>query len=232
MASKSDAYDKLDLYCSTIGIPKPIITDNAGEETGQDWERVRKKHLIQQRLTEPYFPWQNKAEREIQELKKHYRRLMHRNRCPEVFWENGISFTAQICERMSRDICEGQSPLELLTGDTPDISKYLDFDFYSWVKFHDLHHGKGSENELGRWLGVATNTGQAMCHYVLKSNGKVLTQSTVRPLLKEEWLDDSEKQIRFDFDKSISEHTPHLMTLLSMNQPMMRWLNHSFLMIR
>ena len=72
MASKSEGNDKLDLYCSTIGIPKAIITDNAGEETGLDWEQVRKKHLIQQRLTEPYSPWQNKAEREIQELKKNH----------------------------------------------------------------------------------------------------------------------------------------------------------------
>ncbi len=139
MKSKALAsYDTLDLFCSTVGIPNPIITDNAGEETGDLWDTVRKKHLFQRRLTEPYSPWQNKAEREIQELKKHYRRIMHRARCPEVFWDYGMSYTSQIRERMSRDACGGRTPLEPTTGETPDISEYLDFAFYDWVKFHDL----------------------------------------------------------------------------------------------
>ncbi len=73
---------------------------------------------------------------------------------------------------MSRDVCKGRSPIETLTRDTPNISEYLDFDFYSWVKFHALHLGKGSDNELGCWLGVATNVGQAMCYYVLKQMRK------------------------------------------------------------
>ncbi len=34
MASKGNGCDKFDLYCSTVGIPNPIITDGAGEETG------------------------------------------------------------------------------------------------------------------------------------------------------------------------------------------------------
>ena len=43
-----------------------------------------------------------------------------------------------------------------------------------------------------------------MCYYVLKQNGNVLTRSTVRPLLKDEWLNEQEKQLRHDFDQSIA----------------------------
>ncbi len=39
---------------------------------------------------------------------------------------------------------------------------------------------------MGRWLGVASNAGQAMCYNFLKQNGKILARSTVRPLLHEE----------------------------------------------
>ena len=65
MNSKADAYDKLDLYCLSTGIPNVLITDNAGEEASGMWNSVQKKFLIQQHTTEPYSPWQNKAEREI-----------------------------------------------------------------------------------------------------------------------------------------------------------------------
>ena len=101
MNSKADAYDKLDLYCSSIGIPNVLITDNAREETSGMWNSVRKKFLIQQHTTEPYSPWQNKAEREIQELKKHFRRVMHCNRCPELLcWDYGMEQNSKLREHL------------------------------------------------------------------------------------------------------------------------------------
>ena len=99
---------------------------------------------------------------------------------------------------------DNRTPLETTTGETPDISEYLVFGFYDWVKFHDIHNS-GNENELGRWLGVAENAGQAMCYYVLKGNGKVLLRSTVRPLLREEWLDKNEEADRTAFNETISK---------------------------
>ncbi len=82
---------------------------------------------------------------------------------------------------MARAYNEHRTPVETTTGETPDISEYLDyldFVFYDWVKFHDVRNS-GNENELGRWLGVAENAGQAMCRYVVNGNGKVLSRSTV-----------------------------------------------------
>ncbi len=32
---------------------------------------------------------------------------------------------------------EGRAPIEQLTGETPDISEYLDFSFYDWVWYKD-----------------------------------------------------------------------------------------------
>ena len=62
LSSKGQAFDKLDLYCSTVGIPLFLVSVNAGEETGSDWERVQKKYLFQQRTTESHSPRQNRAE--------------------------------------------------------------------------------------------------------------------------------------------------------------------------
>ena len=138
------------------------MSDNSGEETGSDWERVQYKYLFQQRTTGQHSPWQNHAEREIQELKRHFMHIMHRAKCPERFWEYGtIEYTLQIRERMSRHLTNECTPNKKLTGITPDISEYLHFDYYGWVKYHDVRGG-GTENDLRRRLSVAENVGQAM----------------------------------------------------------------------
>jgi hypothetical protein len=68
---------------------------------------------------------------------------------------------------MAREVTNKRTPMETTTSDTVDISEYTEFDFYGWIKFHDLDND-GSENETGRWLGVARNVGSAICYYVLK----------------------------------------------------------------
>ncbi len=44
---------------------------------------------------------------------------------------------------------EGRTPIEIITGDTPDISESLDYEFYDWV-FYRSNAGLG-EVELARW---------------------------------------------------------------------------------
>jgi hypothetical protein len=44
--------------------------------------------------------------------------------------------------------------MEEVTGETPDISEYLDFSFNNWVWYKDIA-GVG-DNMFGRWLGVCT----------------------------------------------------------------------------
>jgi hypothetical protein len=53
--------------------------------------------------------------------------------------------------------------MEVMTGETPDASEFLVFDFYGWVKYHDPHTGLADNVFLGKWLGVAHNVGQARC---------------------------------------------------------------------
>jgi hypothetical protein len=71
MASKGDAYEALEDFCRNVGIPKLLVTDQAKEEMLGDWERVRKQNLINQSYSEAYSGWQNRAEDEIREFKKH-----------------------------------------------------------------------------------------------------------------------------------------------------------------
>lgn len=80
---------------------------------------------------------------------------MLKKRVPKRLWDFGFEWVAEtgnITWNSSR-YCHGRTPLEIITGETPDITEYLDFGFYDWIIFRG-NAGMG-EPELGRWLGIS-----------------------------------------------------------------------------
>ena len=206
MKTKGEAGDKLNQFVTSTGIPLGLITDGAKEETLGRWNEVRKKFLLTQRGTEPHSPWQNKAEIEIGGTKNHYRRLMDRKKVPEELWDFGMEYTADLRCFIARPELNYRTPYEVLTGDTPDISEYLNFEFYQWVKVYDPASFPTNREYLGRWLGPAHNIGQALCYYILKENGQVIARTSVRGLTQAEMTSEEEIKARETFDKFISEN--------------------------
>jgi len=204
MRTKGQAGEKLNQFITSTGVPLGLITDGAKEETLGQWDEVRKKFLLTQRITEPHSPWQNKAESEIGAIKSHHRRLMDRKRVPEELWDYGLEYTADLRRFIARPELDYRTPYEVLTGDTSDISDYLNFEFYQWVKVYDPVAFPGTREYLGRWLGPAHNVGQALCYYVLKENGQVIARTTVRELTDVELKDENEIQARAAFDNIIN----------------------------
>jgi hypothetical protein len=211
MRSKADAGDALNSTIRDVGIPElGIHTDNAGEESGvsTEWERVRRHFLIPQTFVEPYSPWMNRAELEIGAFKSHYRRIMNRNRCPEALWCLGAMYTSDIRELIARPSLGDRSSLEQMRGETPDASEYLDYDFYGWAFMYDPDNQDDATGlarwQLVRWLGKAKNVGQALCYYVLKSNGRFVARSTVRPVKPDNYGRYPElKQKMAEFDSEV-----------------------------
>mmetsp|Transcript_5420 Transcript_5420/g.7995 ORF Transcript_5420/g.7995 Transcript_5420/m.7995 type:complete len:667 (+) Transcript_5420:1119-3119(+) len=204
MKTKAEAGEQLNRFVTTTGIPLGILTDGAKEENLGRWNEVRKKFLLTQRDTEPHSPWQNKAEGEIGATKNHYRRIMDRKRVPEQLWDFGLEYTANLRRFIARPELEYRTPHEILNGDTPDISEYLNFEFYEWVKVYDPVSFPHHREHLGRWLGPAHDVGQALCYYVLKENGQVIARTSVRNLTQAELIDENEIRARADFDQNIT----------------------------
>ena len=107
---------------------------------------------------------------------------MNKRKVPERLWDYGIQWvveTANITANCSR-YADGRTPLEIITGITPDISEYLDFGFYDWVVFRS-EAGLGPI-ELGRWLGVSHRIGQQMSYWILPRSGIPISVVTVQRL--------------------------------------------------
>ena len=63
-----------------IGIPSKIVSDNALETTDGKFKSICIDYAITRTTTEPYSPWQNKAELQIREVKRNVSSLMkHKN---------------------------------------------------------------------------------------------------------------------------------------------------------
>ena len=205
LTTKADAWQALNNLCRNYGVPRLLISDNAKEETLGDWRRVIKHHLIKQRMTEPHSGWQNRCEDEIREVRKHYARIMALHRCPEAFWDFCMEYVIAVRQFLVRRAAGDRPPLETITGETPDTSEFMDFDFYQWIKYRDSTMDKDSPIKLGRWLGVAHDVGTPLTYWVLKDNGQVIARSTVRPLLDDEIGDEVERTQRDEFDKMVKE---------------------------
>ena len=100
-------------------------------------------------------------------------------------------------------LANGRMPLEIITGDTPDISEFLDFGFYDWCWYSDAFGM--AETELGRWLGVSHRVGSLMSYWLLTDKCKVISRTTVQRVTNLEMQEDVNKSRAQVFDQAIHE---------------------------
>jgi hypothetical protein len=140
MKLKSHAGRALVEFIQDVGAPTEMIADGAAElskENTEFMENVRQYHILL-RHTEPHTPRQNFAERMIGELKRKWKHRMVTRSIPKRLWDYGLVYEAEIMSRTARG-SQGCTGVERLTGDSVDISEWIDFEFYDIVWYwHDL----------------------------------------------------------------------------------------------
>ena len=182
MDSKSKAGEALREFTKEFGVPDRLIFDGSGEQTGKNTEFMKqiRKNDIDYHVIEPERHNQNPAEGVIRELRRKWFRIMIRKRVPRRFWDYGARWVAEIMQRTATSAgrMDDAIPIELVTGDTTDISEYLDFGFYDKVSYRE-NAGLG-ETKYGRWLGVSHKVGSLMAYYVLTDKCTVISRTTVQ----------------------------------------------------
>ena len=140
------------------GIPHTLRRDNAKSEQSEAIKKLHRELIIKDEFTEPHQPQQNPAEGGVRELKRRWYRIMNNKNIPRRIWDYGlvwVSETGNLTVSGSR-YAHGRTGLEIMTGETPDISEYIDFGFYDWVTCR-ANAGLG-ELSHGKWLGVSVNS--------------------------------------------------------------------------
>ena len=111
MHKEAEGPDTLEDLCRYQGAPIKIKNDNAQMEVGTTWTSICRKYNIEQATTEPHHPWQNEAERYIQEVKKTVNLIMDRSGCPNKFWMLCASYTVYILNRISQQATGLENPV-------------------------------------------------------------------------------------------------------------------------
>ena len=156
-------------------------------------------------MSTPYRPNENPAEGCIREIKRRLYRLIHKKKIPYRLWDFALSWvceTGNVTVSSSR-YANGRTPIEILTGETPDITEYLDFSPYDWITFKQ-NAGLG-EPQLGRWLGVSHRVGPLMSYWILPASGIPISCTTVQPMSHIDKQTDENKQRMIEFESEIKK---------------------------
>ena len=94
--------------------------------------------------------------------------------------------------------------LERLTGDTIDISEWLEFEFYDLVWFWN-NQSKDTNPILVQCLCVSNSVGSALCYFIISEKGKVLSRTTVQHLTAEEPIDPGVQEQISDYHGSLED---------------------------
>ena len=90
-----------------------------------------RKHDNKYHISEPDMHNQNPVEGVIREVRRKWFRTMVRRRVPRPLWDYGVIWCSEIMSltHSSAGPLDSGIPRERITGETEDISEYLDFGF-------------------------------------------------------------------------------------------------------
>ena len=187
MTSKSRVGFTLTEFSDDVGIPDTLTSDGAMEVVGPKTEFMKEVNCLKVRLKRAEVGRSNQnfaAEREIGELKKRWRNRMVSKKVPTRLWDYGLIYEAGILNRIPRG-GKGRTGYEMITGETPDISEWLDFSFYDrvWCYEHKKIEMDSTGKRLARWLGVAHRVGSDLCYWLLTSIGNVVARTTFQHVM-------------------------------------------------
>ena len=182
MDKKSKCGDALKIFCREFGVPESLTFDGSKEQTGKNTTFMKqiRSNNIKHHIIEPEFHQQNPVEGVIRELRKKWFRIMVSKRVPCKLWDYGYKWVSETMSmtHTSSGGMDGSIPIAKVTGETADISEYLDFGFYDQVWYRD-NAGLGPTYP-GRWLGVSETHGNLMCYWILNENAQVVSRSSVQ----------------------------------------------------
>jgi Reverse transcriptase (RNA-dependent DNA polymerase) len=205
MEKKSQAHYTLDTLFQKVGVPRVMIPDNAKELTEGHFKKKVQRASARLHPIEPHTPNANRCEDVIRELKRAYRRTMIETNCPQCFWDLCLQYTAAVRSHTALSIrdLEGEVPVTVLTGDTPDISHLVEFGWYEWCWYISPEDVTLLRKSLGRYLGPSSDVGDALCARILTAKGTIVVRTSIFPLSDEETRSAEVSAQKQSFEESV-----------------------------
>ena len=131
-------------------------------------------------MSAPWRPNENLMEGDIREMKKRWYWIYVMLKVPDSLWDYVITYvceTGNLTVNSSR-YSNRRTPLEIITGETSDVSDYLDFGFYDWINYRT--NTALGQPDIRSWLEVSHRVENLMSYWILLESGIVISCTTVQ----------------------------------------------------
>ncbi len=120
-------------------------------------------------------------------------------------WDFCCGYTVELRNRLARPLPQlhGRTPWEKITGNTPDISEFLEFQWYEPIWYYEPTAFPEERRLIARWIGVAHRVGQAMCYWILPVSGVPIARTTIQKISNEDLKTEAVKAKLKDLDRSL-----------------------------
>ena len=164
------------------GVPEGLHRDLAPEEKVDKIIDLNRQMMVKDTWSEQGHPNENPAEAlGVAPLKKGIQQLMNRTGAPDEAWPWACKYIAQVNNICATPVHGWKTPVSIRHGYTPDISAYLQFQFWEKVYFKVDEQSPGPKEAAGYWLGVSETVGDLMTFDIWsEATKRVLQRSAIR----------------------------------------------------
>ena len=184
MISEKEFVNTLEDIIQRRGAMELLISDNAKSETSGRVDDVLRAYKIKDWQSEPYFQHQNFAERGYRDVKARVIVIMNASGAAANEWLLILKYVIYIHNRMAQKSLGWKTPLEVLTGQTPDISIIYQMPYRTIVyfkRYEEQYPHKVSSEDIGYFVGFAETVGHNNTFLVLtRDTKKVIARSRIR----------------------------------------------------
>ena len=199
MQRESHSHGAYQDYIREVGASETITTDNSKTQTGKKWEKTSRDVVTKQRKFTPHNQNESKVERCIQYLKHKVTLVLQGAKAPLKFWCYAMIFVVDCLNHVAKKPLGWRTSTEVLNGNTADISPFR-FKFWQPIKFLDPGQFPESRWTMGRFLGIAWDTGDLFTFKVWSEpdgrwkKGQELVRNVVHTRNEDEMPTDPEEE--------------------------------------
>ena len=168
-----------------------LITDGAKAEISKRVLDILRAYVIANWQSEPHFQWQNWAEHKYGDVKRLINWVLNISGAPSNTWFLCMQYVIFIQNHTALKSLKWRTPLEVLTGQTPDISiiKNCNLMFYDRVYFKRVATSEismkfpcDSSEQAGYFVGFSESVGHSITFKILTEDTlKIIYRSRIRP---------------------------------------------------
>jgi hypothetical protein len=133
---------------------------------------------------------------------------MDKKQVPGRLWDFGLVHEGALLTRILRGR-DGCTSYEEVTGNTPDISEWLDFEFYDlvwWLERPTKPSITTVQRRLARWLGISHRVGSDLCYWLITESGEIISKTSVEHVIHHDYIDQEKKKMIDEFNATLTRN--------------------------